>query len=372
VRLLNGTPVETPLDLYSQMKILDNNFWFRHGIASWTSFQARFAVTRKIVIGGEDDRDDAQPRQKWEPIVPHGADPETIAAYEQLDLTGLVSEQAAEVAHVVRPTATVGRTIDVIVGYRDLDKLHAMIQPLSTRVTKEQAGLNLPPKLYQRLVFELAPEQRRAYDQLRREYMLELDNGALMTATLAMVRILRLQQIACGYLPNPDDPEGEPILIPGDKNPRLSQFLDWVEDIGKQPVIVWARFTHDVDLICRALGPAKCVRYDGKVGEKDRAIALDLFRGGKRQIVVAKAASMGMGLTLVNSSLAFFYSNNFSMLERLQAEDRQHRPGQHHAVTYVDLVADKTVDEKILKALREKKVTADRVVGDGFREWLSE
>lgn len=373
VRLLNGTPVETPLDLYAQMKILDEHFWIRHGIGSWTAFQSRFAVMRKIVIGGEDDREAATDR-KWEPIVPHGADREMVDAYEQLDLEGILDEEEKKTIRRVtaQPAkATTGRTIEVPVGYRDLDKLHQMIQPLSTRLTKEQAGLDLPPKLYQRLMFELVPEQRRVYDQLRREFMVELDSGLLVTAPLALVRILRLQQVACGYLPNPDDPEGPVIQIPGAKNPRLEQFLDWIEDIGKSQVIVWARFTRDVDEICRVLGPPKCVRYDGKVGERERAEALDLFRSGRRQFIVAKVTSMGMGLTLVNSAIAYFYSNTFSMLDRLQAEDRQHRPGQHHAVTYIDAVAEGTVDEKILKTLREKKDVADRVVGDEMREWLS-
>ena len=373
VRLLNGTPTEIPIDLYSQMKVLDELFWVRHGFGSWTSFKARFCVMRRIVVGGEDDRSaESGGASKWEPIVPHGADLEGIAAYEQLDLTGIVDDQVA----ISKPqraasTPTSGRTIEVPVGYRDLDKLHEMIQPLSTRLTKEQAGLNLPPKLYQKLVFELAPEQRRIYDQLRKEYMVELEGGVLVTAALAMVRILRLQQVACGYLPNPDDPEGDPILVPRVDNPRLGAFLDWLEDVGGQQLIVWCRFTHDVDLLCRELGPARCVRFDGKVGEKDKATALDLFRSGKRQVCVAKASSMGMGLTLVNSAISFYYSNTFSMLERLQSEDRQHRPGQHNAVTYVDLVADRTVDGKILTILRNKKEIADQVVGDEYRAWLA-
>lgn len=380
-RILNGTPVEVPVDLYAQMKLLDDMFWVRHGIGSWTAFKARFCVFKKIVIGGEDDSEGESPRgkKKWEPIVPHDADP---SAYEQLDLDALLGEQTPVVADTpaakiraagVSATTgrTTGRTIDIVVGYRELDKLHAMIQPLSTRVTKEQAGLDLPPKLYQRLVFELAPEQRRVYDALRKEFMVELDNGVLVTAAIAMVRILRLQQVACGYLPNPDDPEGEPILVPKGENPRLAAFLDWLEDIGSQQVIVWCRFTRDVDLITKALGPPRCVRFDGQVSEKEKAKALELFTSGKRQVCVAKAASMGMGLTLVNSHLSFIYSNTFGMIERLQLEDRQHRPGQHHAVTYVDLIADNTVDEKILKALQNKKNVADRVVGDQLREWLS-
>jgi len=385
MRLLNGTPTtQAPTEIYAQMKLLDKLFWVRHGIASFTAFKAKFCIVKKIVIGGEDDREANTPKgsRAHAAIVPHDADPEGVAAYEQLDLEGLSSE---EVRSILGPSskpqpsnpraqgqATTGRTIDIVVGYRDLDKLHAMIQPLSTRLTKEQAGLNLPPKLYQRLVFEMAPEQRHIYDQLRKEYMVELDNGTLITAPLAMVRILKLQQIACGYLPNPDDPEGEPVHVPKGKNPRLAAFMDWLQDIGShQQAIVWCRFTHDVDLITRELGPPRCVRFDGEVNEKGKAKALDLFTSGKRQICVAKASSMGMGLTLVNSSISFYYSNTFSLLERLQSEDRQHRPGQHNPVTYVDLIADRTVDIQILKSLRSHNEIARQVVGDSYREWLS-
>jgi SNF2 family DNA or RNA helicase len=378
VRLLNGTPTtQSPVEIYAQMKLLDDMYWVRHGIGSFTAFKARFCVFKKIVIGGEDDREanELKGARKYEPIVPHDADPDGVLAYEQLNLDSLLGQEphsAHTPSRTSQQTATTGRTIEIVVGYRELDKLHAMIQPMATRLTKEQAGLNLPPKLYQRLVFEMAPEQRHVYDQLRKEYMVELDNGVLITAALAMVRILRLQQVTCGYLPNPDDPEGEPILVPKGANPRLAAFMDWLEDIGSQQVIVWGRFTRDVDLITRALGPPRCVRYDGEVSEKEKIKALDLFMSGKRQICVAKAASMGMGLTLVNSSISFYYSNTFSLLERLQSEDRQHRLGQHNPVTYIDLVADKTVDEKILRSLRENYEMAQRVVGDDFRSWLRE
>ena len=383
VRLLNGTPTtQAATEIYSQLKLLDDMYWVRHGIGSWTAFKSRFCVFRKIVVGGEDDREanELKGTRNREPIVPHDADPEGIAAYEQLDLEGIpgISDEKTSVVagasdariRASDAPATTGRTIDIVVGYRELDKLHEMIQPLSTRLTKEQAGLDLPPKLYQRLVFDLAPEQRRVYEQLRKEYMVELDNGVLVTAALAMVRILRLQQVACGYLPNPEDPEGEPILVPKGENPRLAAFMDWLEDIGSQQAIVWCRFTRDVDLITRELGPPRCVRYDGEVNEKGKATALDLFTSGKRQICVAKASSMGMGLTLVNSAISFYYSNTFSLLERLQSEDRQHRPGQHNPVTYVDLIADKTVDGKILHSLREHNEMARKVSGDEYRSWL--
>jgi SNF2 family DNA or RNA helicase len=380
VRLLNGTPTEIPLDLYAQMKLLDDRFWLRHNIGSWTAFKSEFCIMRDIQIGGEDDREGREPIKKWAPIVPYESTPQGIAAYEQLDLSEILEPKeiekiqpivSKEVLAEAQAIVTAGRTIKIVGGYKELGKLHDMIQPLSKRLTKEQAGLNLPPKLYQKLVFEMSAEQRSVYERMRREYMVELENGVLITAPMAVVRLTRLQQIACGYLPHPEDPDAPPMPIGKDKNPRLEAFLDWLEDIGGQQVIVWCRFTPDVDAIVRELGPARCVRFDGEVGEREKASGLELFKAGKRQVCVAKAASMGMGLTIVNSHLAFYYSNTFSMIDRLQSEDRQHRPGQHHAVTYVDLVADRTVDDKILKRLRSKKAVADEVIGDDYREWLS-
>ena len=183
VRLLNGTPIgNQALDIYSQMRLLDPMFWIKLGIGSWTAFKARFAVTRRIPVGGEDDRDAMSRRQPWTPTVPHDADPEGVAAYEQLDLSGIsprrkqrAMTQPRTVAAPAKP-ATTGRTIEIIVGFRELDKLKEMIAPITTRLTKEDAGVELPPKLYSRLLFDLPTEQRRVYDQMRKEFMVELDS----------------------------------------------------------------------------------------------------------------------------------------------------------------------------------------------------
>lgn len=380
VRLLNGTPIgNSALDIYAQMKILDDKFWIRHGIASWTAFKSRFAVTRRISVGGEDDRA-GRGKHSYEPIVPHDATEDGIAAYEQLDLSEIfepdeVKQVAKPAATVGAKPATVGRTIEVIVGFRELDKLKEMIAPISTRLIKEDVGVELPPKLYSRLLFDLPPEQRRVYDQLRKEYMVELDSGLLITAPIALVRVLRLQQIACGYLPNPDDPEAEPKRFYNDdgKNPRLQLLLERLEDTPHQ-AIIWARFTEDVNAICRALGPPKCTRYDGLVSQKDRDRGIDEFKQGKRKFCVAKQSSMGMGHSLPMGKSVFYYSNDFSYINRLQSEDRSHRlvGGGKDAVCYYDLVAYKTVDEKILRSLQECADVANKITGDSYRSWLFE
>lgn len=381
VRLLNGTPIgNSALDAYAQMKLLDDQFWNRHGYGSWTAFKAQFAITKKIQVGGEDDRA-ARGKHSYEPIVPHDATAEGVAAYEQLDFDLDEILTPAEKYAVTKPSPssaakpkTVGRTIEVVVGFRELDKLKAMIAPISTRLTKEDAGVELPPKLYSRLLFDLPTEQRRVYDQLRREFMVELESGALITAPLALVRILRLQQIACGYLPNPDDPENPKLFYDDDgKNPRLSLLLERLEDTPHQ-AIIWARFTYDVDSICRALGPPKCTRYDGQVSQKERDAGIDAFKAGKKKFCVAKATSMGMGLSLPMAKSVFYYSNDFSYINRLQSEDRSHRlvGGGLGAVCYYDLVAYKTVDEKILRSFRDCADVANQITGDRYRQWLEE
>jgi len=376
VRLLNGTPIgNSPLDVYAQIKILDPTFWLRRNIASWTSFRARFAVTRKIQVGGDDDR---VGRDVASPVLPHDADPVGVAAYEQSSFE-LQAEEAAEDDDGATPSPppqrqTVGRTIEVVVGYRELAALREMVSTISTRLTKEDAGVELPPKLYSRLLFDLPTEQRRAYDRLRREYMLELDSGALVTATTALVRILRLQQVACGYIPNPDDPERPQLFFDDDgKNPRLRLLLERLEDTPHQ-AIVWARFTHDVDAICRSLGPPRCVRYDGQVRQKERDLGIDKFRDGKVKFCVAKAESMGMGLSLPMAKSVFYFSNTFSYILRVQSEDRSHRitGGGPEAVCYYDLVASRTVDAKILKSLKACRDVANEVTGDRYRAWLEE
>lgn len=381
VRLLNGTPIgNSALDIYSQMKLLDDKFWIRHGIGSFVAFRSRFAIVKKVQVGGEDDRAD-RGKHSHEPIVVHDATPEGVAAYEQLDFDLDDFLTPAEKQAVTRPTnaagtekKTTGRTIEMVVGFRELDKLKEMIAPVSTRLTKDDSGIELPPKLYSRLLFDLPPEQRRAYDQLRKEYMIELESGALITATIALVRILRLQQIACGYLPNPDDEENPKLFYNDDgKNARLELLRERLEDTPHQ-AIIWARFTHDVDAICRMLGPPKCTRYDGLVSQKERDIGIDQFKQGKKKFCVAKASSMGMGHSLPMAKSVFYYSNDFSYINRLQSEDRSHRlvGGGLGAVCYYDLVAYKTVDEKILRSLQDCQDVANKITGDSYRKWLIE
>jgi SNF2 family DNA or RNA helicase len=78
----------------------------------------------------------------------------------------------------------------------------------------------------------------------------------------------------------------------------------------------------------------------------------------------------GYGITLTAASTVIYYSNGYDLEKRLQSEDRAHRIGQKKSVTYIDLIAEKTVDEKIVKALRKKINIASEVLGEELRDWI--
>lgn len=366
IRVLNGTPItNSPLDAYAQLRLIDPGFWRKRGISTWTAFQSEFSITKPIVLA-------ATRREQDMPTVGREVDGREVGAAAAYEADGEIEIGEAPVHGRGRGgQLATGRTITVRVGFRNLDKLGAMIREASDRLTKEQANLDLPPKLYSRMGFELAPMQRRAYDKLRTEFMLELETGGLVTAAMAMTRILRLQQIACGYLPDPDDPDGDPIMFPGggEEDPRMIAFLEIAESLPHQ-AIVWSRFRLDIDRITAALGK-RAVRYDGKTSRSDRELALARFHAGDAQFFVANPAAISMGVTLTEAKSVVYYANSFSVLERLQSEDRCHRIGTHTAVNYYDLVAERTVDDKIRESLIRNQALASQVTGDELRTWLA-
>lgn len=320
-RILTGTPADKPFDIYSQLRFLDPDLWARRHMATFAAFKQHYG--------------------EW------------FTAAEAREVTGY------------------DPGYDKLLRYKNLEELNEILQGMSDRVLKEDV-LDLPPKLYTKRYFDMHPRQQRMYSELHRELELELESGAIVDGTLAIVRLLRLQQIACGYVVAD---AAEPVEKIGPNNPRLDLLVEECEVIPHQ-AIIWCRFRHDVDQIVDALG-ASAVRYDGAIDEEEAARSKEIFNAGDAQWLVANPAKGAEGLTLNGAKTSIFYSNSFKLLERLQAEDRNHRIGQDgaqhdigHGVLYMDLCANGTVDEKILQALRDKFDIASQITGDELRAWI--
>lgn len=316
-RTLTGTPGDSPFDLYSQVAAIDSEFWKAKGFPDYSCFKAHFG--------------EFLPRQFVKANM--GFDP---------GFDGLLK------------------------GFKNLDELNGYLQEVGSRVTKETAGLNLPPKLYSKRYFELSKSQRAAYDTLRHEFEVELDTGELITAPLAIVKLLRLQQITCGYVGTGE--EDRPLVELSGPNPRLG-LAEEIRDGLHKPTIWWSRFTEDSNKLMDLLGK-RAVRYDGSVDEDARARAKLAFQGGEATHFVGNPQAGATGLTLVQAKHTVYYSNSFRLTDRLQSEDRLHRIGQTDPVDYTDLVAVDTIDLHIVESLRNKFDVATQINGDAVREWI--
>jgi len=312
-RILTGTPVvQGPLDLYAMCDFLEKGLL---GFPNFTSFKCHYAIQQRINLGPN------------------------------------------------RPS------FDKIIGYRNLEDLTKSIEAFSSRITKDEC-LDLPGKIYQTYEVALTPEQQQAYESLKSTAVLQLQQG-LLTSTSVLTTINKLQQICCGHVKLDG---GTEVDIPCNRLDDLQTILETIGDDHK--VIIWCAFQRDVELIVQRINnwrktPGKVVDYYGKTEARAREANLEAFtKRPECQYFVGTAATGGKGITLTVASYVVYYSNNYSLEDRLQSEDRAHRIGQSRNVTYIDMVTPGTVDEKVLTALKKKEDLAHQVL-DHARELLS-
>lgn len=240
------------------------------------------------------------------------------------------------------------RSFNKIVGYKNIEELHQILDQFCTRVLKSEV-LDLPDKIYEKISVPLSKKQHEYYHQLRQELIVEVDEGILTTPQV-VTKMLRLQQIVGGFLPLENQ---EPLLL---DCPRMDVLMDLIED--QQKTIVWCRFISEIKELEKRIklkhGDDTVVTFIGEKTQDQRQQAVEQFRNGNAFIFLGNPQTGGMGLTLVESFRVIYYSNDFSLENRLQSEDRVHRIGQKNNVTYIDLESPRTIDVHILNALNQK------------------
>lgn len=254
-----------------------------------------------------------------------------------------------------------------IVGHRNLEAFYRRIDDVTFRATKEE-DLDLPPKVYKNEVFKLTDKQMKIYEELRRSFLVELENGATVTVDHAATMIMRLQQIACGFV---TDEDGTVQYL---DNPRLDRAIQLDEEIGKkEKKIYWCRFKDDARFLMQAFG-SRAVDYVGATADADRARnkALFLDKNSGKDILISNPAAGGTGLNLQGEcAYAIYYSNSYNAAHRWQSEDRIHRIGTYKTTYFIDLVASRTVDRRIIQNLKDKRDFAQLVLDD-IRKMIAE
>ena len=139
--------------------------------------------------------------------------------------------------------------------------------------------------------------------------------------------------------------------------------------------IIWANYQKDITQIVESIekkyGPGSVVDYYGLTAQEDRQDNIRQFQSDpKCRFLVGTPSTGGYGITLTAANTVIYYSNGYDLEKRLQSEDRAHRIGQKKNVTYIDIIAEDTVDEKIVKALRNKINIASEVLGEELKDWI--
>ncbi len=257
--------------------------------------------------------------------------------------------------------------VQLVTSYRRLDELTDKLEKFSYRVLKEDC-LDLPEKVFVTRNVELSDEQKKMYITMKNAAIAEQD-GKVMSSMSALTTLLRLHQITCGHMKT-DDGETLPI-----KNNRLTALMECLEETeGK--VIIWANYREDikniVESLKKAYGDASTVEYHGGVDPRVRQDNIALFqeKNGPTRYFVGNAQTGGYGITLTAANTVIYYSNNYDLEKRLQSEDRAHRIGQTGSVTYIDLVAEKTIDDRIIKSLKNKVDIANEIMGEDIKDWI--
>ncbi len=258
-------------------------------------------------------------------------------------------------------------TFRQVVGYRRLEELTEKLTRFSFRVTKEEC-LDLPAKIFVRREVELTPEQSKAYGEMTTFALAQLSKGVATTVNV-LTQLMRLHQIVCGFIKLDNDEIQE---LP---NNRIQELLNVVEEANGK-IIIWATYRHDIEKIQLALqklyGMDTVGTYYGQTHADVRQEVIERFQDpdDKMRFFVGNPSTGGYGITLTAANTVIYYSNSFDLEKRLQSEDRAHRIGQKKNVTYVDLIASGTIDEKIVKALRDKIDIATQVLGEEVKQWL--
>ncbi len=301
-------------------------------------------------------------------------------------LSGFMSQEAYRAFYGKWKKTQHGKQLE---GMKNIPLIKERMSRLTFMISKREAGLKLPPKLYDTYEVSMTPKQAKIYSETAKALIVEIDaleqSGmkAEMTVEHILTKLLRLAQVTSGFF-KPDqqiDPdgkvlsEGKPIQI-DKKNPKIEGLLEIFRDLDPdEKMIVWACFREDIRAISEAMKAEGIdhVTFFGSTSEKNRRIAEDRFNEDPScRIFLGNAESAGEGLNLLgydphaedkvetDCTQMVFFSQNWKPLVRLQGEDRAHRRGTRRPLKITDLCITGTIDEEIrVRVLSKHKMSLE-------------
>lgn len=374
-RTLTGNEVtRSPFDVYMPYKFLNEDFWENQH--NFHTFQHRYASFKKQRFYKKDVLVKDYNCPVCPPTLP-GMENPGINKVNLKRMGGRVFPTCPDCKGVIpkeklpykaRKIIDAGGNTEFnqIIGYKNMDELRSRVVKCSSLVRKKDC-MDLPEKIFQPIYTEMNSEQKRLYQELKKNLYTEYQGVELEVLHKVALRT-RFRQIVGGFFPT----TGEMI---GDTNPKIEAILYDLEDIDTEdPIIIWSSFTAEIENLERIFKkkfPDKnVVSFYGETPKGIRKEIIKDFKEGKIDLFVANPAVAGTGLNLQRSYINYYFSNTDNAEDRWQSEDRTHRGGQTKACLYKDVYIKGTIDDVIKKSNEEKKSIAEFFKSNRIEDFL--
>ena len=249
------------------------------------------------------------------------------------------------------------------------ERIDARLSDICLSMSKED-WLDLPERTYNTIPVQLDSKARKLYDQFKRDKILPLvheheklavaqgmDYDTAVVGDMAAQVSGKLLQMANGAVYNDD---GEVFHIHDAKLDMLAEIAD---TSAGQPILVFYNYKHDLKRLQERFPDAV------KMGGED---VISAWNRGEIPMLLCQPASAGHGLNLQDGGhIIVWFGLTWSLDLYQQANDRLHRRGQRNAVIVHHLVAEDTIDEKVMAALTAKDATQKGLL-DALKQYLQE
>lgn len=250
-------------------------------------------------------------------------------------------------------TRPVGSGGNMVVGYINQQEMQDKIYSIAYHAGRDV--LDLPEAVHVIRHVKLSAKTRRVYTELEKEFYALVQEKEVSISN-ALTKLLRLQQICSGFVPADD---GTMLRTGAEK---FDTLVDIFEDLDKdEPVVVFCRFRRDLGAVHEAATKTgrTCAELSGRENQLAR------WQAGRYNVLAVQIQAGGVGVDLTRAHYCVYYSVGHSLGDYEQSLARVHRPGQERTTFYIHIVAAKTVDEKVYKALDSKKKIIEEILGEG-------
>jgi hypothetical protein len=246
-----------------------------------------------------------------------------------------------------------------VVQFINLDDLNERFFRIAHYMSTEDSDIDLPEDVNINVPCKLTAKATKIYAELNKEFITWV-NESEVTAANALVKLLRLGQIAGGYVKLDD---GKSKII---DNTKIETVIDLMSDMPtKENIVVFCRFENEILRAAEQIGkklPDRKIGFICGFKNAPNDFIDSVWQATETDTLIVQVQAGAEGIDLTAAHFCIFLSKDFSLGRYRQCYKRVHRPGQTERTFFYHIIAENTVDEKIMRAIDTKQNIVDHIL----------